>query len=198
MAEVPDNDILVARARKGDLDALEGLYRTYERQVHRIASRLCRRPEDAEEVVQETFMEVVRSIGKFRGDSPVGHWMGKIAASKALSRLRTLGGRRGEESLDEGWDTGEQVLPPDPFTSRPGVVQVQLDVKAALSRLSDTSRAVVWLHDVEGYTHEEIGELMGKTESFSKSQLARAYDKLREALGAAVPSAGESEACTQA
>ncbi len=197
-ADVPDNDILVARARKGDLDALEGLYRSHERAVFRIASRLCRRPEDAEEVVQETFMELVRSIRSFRGDSPVGHWLGRIAASKALTRLRALGVRRGEESLDEGWEMGEQRLLPDPFTSRPGAVLAQIDLEAALDRLSDTSRAVVWLHDVEGYTHDEIAKLMGKTESFSKSQLARAHDRLRAALGATAVPTGESQACTRA
>jgi RNA polymerase sigma-70 factor (ECF subfamily) len=58
-----------------------------------------------------------------------------------------------------------------------------MDLEAALERLSETSRAVVWLHDVEGYTHEEIAGMMGKTPSFSKSQLARAHQRLRRWLG---------------
>jgi RNA polymerase sigma factor (sigma-70 family) len=58
-----------------------------------------------------------------------------------------------------------------------------MDLETALQRLSDTARSVVWLHDVEGYTHEEIAEMMGKTTSFSKSQLARAHAKLRAWLG---------------
>jgi RNA polymerase sigma-70 factor (ECF subfamily) len=60
---------------------------------------------------------------------------------------------------------------------------LRMDLEAALERLSETSRAVVWLHDVEGYTHEEIAEMMGKTPSFSKSQLARAHARLRRWLG---------------
>ena len=60
---------------------------------------------------------------------------------------------------------------------------LRMDLEAALERLSETSRAVVWLHDVEGYTHDEIANLMGKTPSFSKSQLARAHQRLRRWLG---------------
>jgi RNA polymerase sigma-70 factor (ECF subfamily) len=60
---------------------------------------------------------------------------------------------------------------------------LRMDLEAALERLSETSRAVVWLHDVEGYTHEEIAGMMGKTPSFSKSQLARAHHRLRRWLG---------------
>ena len=66
---------------------------------------------------------------------------------------------------------------------RDGDVGLQMDLEAALSKLSETSRAAVWLHDVEGYTHEEIAELMGKTVSFSKSQLSRAHARLRALLG---------------
>jgi RNA polymerase sigma-70 factor (ECF subfamily) len=65
-------------------------------------------------------------------------------------------------------------------------VPLRMDLEAALERLPERSRAVVWLHDVEGYTHEEIAELMGMTTSFSKSQLARAHDRLRRWLGAGV------------
>ena len=59
---------------------------------------------------------------------------------------------------------------------------LRMDLEAALTKLGDTTRAVVWLHDVEGYTHEDIGEMMGKSVSFSKSQLARAHQKLRTML----------------
>ena len=67
--------------------------------------------------------------------------------------------------------------------SRAGSHALRMDLESALARLSETSRAVVWLHDVEGYTHEEIATQMGKTVSFSKSQLARAHQRLRLWLG---------------
>jgi RNA polymerase sigma-70 factor (ECF subfamily) len=64
---------------------------------------------------------------------------------------------------------------------------LRLDLETAMSRLSDTARAVVWLHDVEGYTHEDIAEMMGKSVSFSKSQLARAHKRLRTWLQEGAP-----------
>ena len=164
---------LVARARAGDLSALEQLYRTYERPVYTLARRLTRSPEDAEDVLQETFLEVCRSLKQWRGDGSLWGWIRTIAASKALMRYR-------REKLRE-WEPLEENV-----VQRENDVPLQMDLEAALARLPDRSRAVVWLHDVEGYTHEEIAELMGMTTSFSKSQLARAHERLRRWLGAGV------------
>jgi RNA polymerase sigma factor (sigma-70 family) len=161
---------LVARARAGDLSALEQLCRTYEGPVYTLARRLTRTAEDAEDVLQETLLEVCRSLKQWRGEGTLWGWVRKIAASKALMRYR-------REKLRE-WE------PLDDTASRQAVdVPLRMDLEAALARLPERSRAVVWLHDVEGYTHEEIAELMGMTISFSKSQLARAHDRLRQWLG---------------
>jgi len=164
---------LVARARAGDMGALEQLYRAHERGVYTLARRLTKTAEDAEDVLQETFLEVCRSLGSWRGDGSLWGWIRTIAASKALMRYRREK-VRAADSLDE---TGE------PEGGTYVDVPLRMDLEAALERLSEKSRAVVWLHDVEGYTHEEIAELMGMTTSFSKSQLARAHKKLREWLG---------------
>jgi len=168
---------LVARARAGDFAALERLYRTYERPVYTLARRLTKSPEDAEDVLQETFLEVCRSLRQWRGEGSLWGWIRTIAASKALMRYR-------REKLRE-WEPLEE----DVAGARGGKeedVPLRMDLEAALGRLPERSRAVVWLHDVEGYTHEEIAELMGMTTSFSKSQLARAHDRLRRWLGTGV------------
>jgi RNA polymerase sigma factor (sigma-70 family) len=164
---------LVARARAGDLTALEHLYRVYEGPVYTLARRLTRTEEDAEDVLQDTFLEVCRSLKQWRGDGSLWGWIRSIAASKALMRYR-------REKLRE-WEPLDRDVP-----ERGGDVPLQMDLETALGRLSERSRAVVWLHDVEGYTHEEIAELMGMTASFSKSQLARAHERLRRWLGSAV------------
>ena len=164
-------DLLVARARSGDLEALEALYRAFETPVYNLALRMLRNPEDAEDVLQETFLEVVRSIKQYRGEGHLWGWIKRIAASKALMRIRR-NAVRATEQLDEESAAGPQ----------PVGVPVWIDLERAFERLSETSRAVVWLHDVEGYTHEEIAEQMGKTVSFSKSQLARAHARLRGML----------------
>ncbi len=168
------DDVAIQRAKTGDLSALEGVYRAYQGMVYTMARRICRTAEDAEDVLQETFVEVCRSIRRFRGGEPgsLTAWIKKVAASKALMRVRYEKYRQTDE-LHEGTGGGER----DQDTS------LQLDLETALSRLSDTARAVVWLHDVEGYKHEEIAELMEKTVSFSKSQLSRAHVRLRMWLG---------------
>lgn len=165
----------IQRAKTGDVEALERLYRAYEGTVYTLARRMCRAPEDAEEVLQETFLEICRSIKKFRGTAPgmLTAWVKRVTASKALIRIR-YDKYREVEALDEdgGWAGRRDVD-----------VGLRMDLEAALTHLSETSRAVVWLHDVEGYTHEEIAELMGKSVSFSKSQLSRAHARLRRMLG---------------
>ncbi|PYP50126.1 MAG: RNA polymerase subunit sigma-24 [Gemmatimonadetes bacterium] len=164
-------DILVARAKSGDLEALEALYRAFETPVYNLAFRMLRSPEDAEDVLQETFLEVVRSIKQYRAEGHLWGWVRQIAASKALMRIRRNQVRATDELHEEA-------------AAGPGgsAIPARIDLERAFERLSETSRAVVWLHDVEGYTHEEIAEQMGKTVSFSKSQLARAHARLRGML----------------
>ena len=165
---------LVARARAGDHGALEHLYRAYERGVYALARRLTPTAEDAEDVLQETFLEVYRSVGSWRGDGSLWGWIRTIAASKALMRFRREKLRAGEPLYEDAAESAGTDVP------------LRMDLERALGRLPERSRAVVWMHDVEGYTHEEIASLMGMTTSFSKSQLARAHDKLRRWLGEGV------------
>jgi len=175
----PSEELLISRARGGDWEALESLYRAYQAPVFSLAWRLCRSREDAEDVLQETFIEVARSIGAYRGDGPLIAWIKRIAASKALMRLR-----KDKRTAADPLPDSDDLLPAPP--AAPPAARV--DLERALTQLSATARAVVWLHDVEGYTHDQIAAAMGKTASFSKSQLARAHVRLRERLGAEAPS----------
>jgi len=165
------DETLLPLARRGDPKAQEALYRAYQAQVYGLARRICRTREDAEDVLQETFLEVFRSIGQYRGDGSLWAWVRTIASSKALMRLR----RNKYRDTDE--------LNDDVAMPRREDTGLRMDLEAALERLSDTARAVVWLHDVEGYTHDEIATMMNRTVSFSKSQLARAHARLRLWLG---------------
>lgn len=175
---VSSDEVLVRRAKAGDLEALERVYRSYQGQVYSLARRLTRSAEDAEDVAQETFVEVLRSLHKFRGDGPLVAWIKKVAASKALMKIRRRRSRPATEEFDEtrpAAGAGDGWLP----ARKEGAAFERPDLESALGMLGDTARAVVWLHDVEGYTHDEIAAMMGKTISFSKSQLARAHIKLR-------------------
>ena len=181
-ADIKIDPAIVRRAAGGDARAHEILYRAFAAPVYSLALRFTRVPAQAEDLTQETFIEIMRSIGGFRGEAAIGSWIRRIAVSKALMFLRSAWTARGQ-SLDDDWD---DTTPGDVAThgvsARPDDA---LDLDAALASLPAVSRAVVWLHDVEGFTHKEIAVLMGKTESFSKSQLSRAYSRLRPMLDAA-------------
>jgi RNA polymerase sigma-70 factor (ECF subfamily) len=168
---LPDADAVIARAKRGDPVALEQVYRAYSTPAYNLARRICRTTEDAEDVLQETFFEVCRSIRNYRGDGSLWGWIRTITSSKALMRLRRNKYRDTDELVDD-------IAP-----ARSSSPALKMDLENALDRLTDTARAVVWLHDAEGFTHEEIAMQMGKTTSFSKSQLARAHARLRVWLG---------------
>ena len=180
-ADIQIDPAIIRRAARGDARAHEILYRAFATPVYSMCLRFTRVPAHAEDLVQETFVEVMRSIGGFRGEGAIGSWIRRIAVTKALMFLRSAWTSRGQ-SLADDWD---DLTPADAanhgVSSHPDDA---LDLEAALASLPSISRAVVWLHDVEGFTHKEIATLMGKTESFSKSQLSRAYQRLRPVLGA--------------
>jgi RNA polymerase sigma-70 factor (ECF subfamily) len=189
-----DKDIdpgIVRRAARGDARAHEIIYRAFAPAVYSLCLRFTRVPAHAEDLLQDTFLEVMRSIPGYRGEAPLGSWIRRIAVTKALMFLRSAWHSRGQ-GLDEDW---EDMVPGRPeslgISAHPDHA---LDLDAALASLSPVARAVVWLHDVEGFTHREIAEFMGKTESFSKSQLSRAYQRLRPLLEAETAAAAEGGA----
>jgi RNA polymerase sigma-70 factor (ECF subfamily) len=188
-ADIKIDPAIVGRAARGDARAHEIIYRAFATPVYSICLRFTRSPAQAEDLVQETFMEVMRSIAGFRGEAALGSWIRRIAVSKALMFLRSAWTAR-SQSLGENWD---DVIAGDAISH--GVSRhpdEAMDLDAALQNLPAVSRTIVWLHDVEGFTHKEIAKLMGRSESFSKSQLSRAYQRLRPLL-----SCGDSESAAR-
>jgi RNA polymerase sigma-70 factor (ECF subfamily) len=178
-ADIQIDPAIIKRAAAGDARAHEIIYRAFATPVYSICLRFTKIPTQAEDMVQETFIEIMRSIAAFRGEAALGSWIRRIAVTKSLMYLRSAWTKRGQ-SLSDDWDditAGEPVS--HGISSHPDDA---IDLDAALANLGDVSRAVVWLHDVEGFTHKEIAGLMGKSESFSKSQLSRAYLRLRPML----------------
>jgi RNA polymerase sigma factor (sigma-70 family) len=172
---IPEIDAsVIAAARAGDSRAHAELYERFAPLVYTLARRMLVSQALAEDVLQETFVEVLTKLDSFRGDAGFGYWVRKIAVNKCLMHLRSswVARRSGEE-------------PPEQAVSDDGAARLESRavLESALAELSPVARAVVWLHDVEGYTHREIAETMGKTTSFSKSQLARAHERLRVLLG---------------
>lgn len=156
-------------ARAGDPAAHALLYERFAPMVFTVARRLLASTSIAEDVLQDTFVEVIRGIAAFREEAAIAGWIKRIAVNKALSQLRS------------GWwsrraDGDPEVLG-DPC--RANAAEVELELVRLLESLPGTTRAVVWLHDAEGYTHAEIAKLMGRSVSFSKTQLSRAHERLR-------------------
>ena len=175
---------VLARAKRGDRAAHAELYALLATPVFTLARRMLASKALAEDVLQETFVEVLCKIEHFRGDADVGTWIKRIAINKCLMHVRSSWiARRGpfdEEAVGE---------------ARSVALDDRLALERALDQVPDVARAVVWLHDVEGYTHAEIGGLMGRTTSFSKSQLARAHERLRTLLEGSAK-AKETNLCT--
>jgi RNA polymerase sigma-70 factor (ECF subfamily) len=175
----------VARARRGDRAAHAELYTLFAGPVFTLARRMLASKALAEDVLQETFVEVICKIDGFRGEAEVGTWIKRIAINKCLMHVRS------------SWVSRRGMSDEEPIGEHGGGALDQVALERALDRVPDVARAVVWLHDVEGYTHAEIGQLMGRTASFSKSQLARAHEQLRSLLdGTEVES--ETNLCTTA
>ena len=167
-------DDLLTRARQGDRAAQSEIYERFEKPVFTLAFRLCQSHDEAQDAMQDCFLNVFRRLHQFKGTSPFWGWLRQVAINTTLQRLRqkkrfslrfVFGGEAQEHTHAVSANSGDQ-----------------LDLSQALRALSPTARSVVWLHDVEGLTHGEIAESMGKSVSFSKSQLARAHKRLREHL----------------
>jgi RNA polymerase sigma factor (sigma-70 family) len=179
--DVPD--ALLALLRQGDRAAFEQVYRWFERPVFNLALRMCGDREQAAEVLQDTMLKVLDRIGDFRGygsstdsRSPFWGWLRQIAINESLMALRR--NRRGGEMLD----IADGPEPVDDITPPPAAAADAARMQRALDALPATTRAVLWLYHAEGYTHEEIAELMQRTPSFSKSQLSRGSRRLRALL----------------
>jgi RNA polymerase sigma-70 factor (ECF subfamily) len=182
-ADIQIDPGIVKRAARGDVRAHEIIYRAFASPVYSMCLRFTRVPAHAEDLVQETFVEVIRKISAFRGEAPLGSWIRRIAVTKSLMFLRSAWHKRGQSHDDDFEDITAGRPESHGISSHP---EHAIDLDAALASLPSVSRAVVWLHDVEGFTHKEIAGLMGKTESFSKSQLSRAYQRLRPLLAVEV------------
>jgi RNA polymerase sigma factor (sigma-70 family) len=172
---------VLSAACGGDTRAQETIYRSFQRPVYSLIRRLISRPAIADELFQETFIEVLRSLRSYSGEGAFGGWVRAIAVNKCLMYLRSPWHRSfAYLDADENEPIADTLID---AASGPDVqVQASADVGHAMASLPPLTRTVVWLHDVEGYTHGEIARLMGRTVSFSKSQLARAHQRLRELL----------------
>jgi RNA polymerase sigma factor (sigma-70 family) len=162
----------LAAARQGDRAARAMLYQAVAGGAFAVIRRIVRQRALAEDLLQDAMVAMFEHLDQYRGEAPFGAWVQRIAVSRALMALRSPW-QRLRVAL-ESFADAESVLPP---AAEPRIAEL-IDAEQALLALAPQARTVVWLYEVEGWSHEEIAAAFGKTVSFSKSQLARALTKL--------------------
>ena len=180
-APAPQDD--AARAARGDRRAFERLYRANVDRVFSLCARMVADRARAEELTQDVFVRVWEKLGQFRGESAFSTWIHRLAVNVVLNDRKSA--RRHDSRIDSGIEDVDTL----PHRRTRGVDSdaspgLSMDLASAIDALPPGARNVFVLHDVEGYTHEEIGGMLGVTSGGCKAQLHRARMLLREALNA--------------
>jgi len=174
------SDTELARAvAAGDSDAFEKLYEQHHRRVYSLCLRMLGGVQQAEDLTQEVFLQVFRKIGSFRGDSAFTTWLHRLTVNQVLMHFRKRGVKL-EHTSEEG-DFSSVVETPLQSTRRISMVD-RIALERAISELPPGYRTVFVLHDVEGFTHDEIARLLGIAEGTSKAQLFKARRTMRALL----------------
>jgi len=180
------DDELVKRAQQNDYESFEELVRRYEKKIYGHTIRMLGNKEDAEDVLQETFLNAFRALGSFRGDSSFSTWIYRIATNNALMKIRKAGRTYTEFA--------EEIPPPEMMRDRPyswfeqnpreAFLEKELveTLNKAVNELPEKYRAIFLLRDVEGFSTQRAAEVLGISESAAKSRLHRARMYLREFL----------------
>ena len=173
-AEIHLDSGIARGLQRGDRRAQAVAYRLLSPTVMGMAVRILQDEGLAQEVVQDTFVELIDKAATLKDPDAVVAWVRRVAVNHCYMRLRSPWHKR-----RSGEDSGPEQLD---HTSDGERLEGYRDIERALGVLPPETRLVIWLHDVEGYTHQEIGQLTGQTASYSKSQLARGYTKLSQML----------------
>jgi RNA polymerase sigma factor (sigma-70 family) len=160
---------LIEECRKGNSRAQFRLYNQYSKAMYNLAYRMLNNREDAEDILQEVFVECFRNLDAFRFESTFGAWLKKILINKCINQLKR---KKVDLTLCEN-------LPIDIYEEETEEVYDTRKIFNGIEKLPDGYRVILTLYLLEGYDHSEIAQILGITESTSKSQYSRAKEKLR-------------------
>jgi RNA polymerase sigma factor (sigma-70 family) len=166
------NAPLIEECRKGNNKAQFRLYNQYSKAMYNLAYRILNHREDAEDILQEAFVECFRNINSFRFESTFGAWLKKIVVNKCINHIN-------KKKIDL---TLCDTLPSDIYEEDEEVIYDTGKIFKGIEKLPDGYRIILTLYLLEGYDHSEISQILGITESTSKSQYSRAKEKLRSIL----------------
>jgi RNA polymerase sigma-70 factor, ECF subfamily len=181
-----DSDLdLVKRAQRGDSDAFASLFHAHKARIYSVCLRMTNNTAEAEDLTQDAFLQVFRKLCTFRGDSALSTWLYRIAVNTVLMHFRKKALR--QISLDEPYNQDARLVRRE-YGSRDGRLTGSVDriaLTRAIKELPAGYRTIFLLHEVEGYEHQEIAELLDCSVGNSKSQLHKAKLRIRELLGQA-------------
>ena len=169
-----DIDATVRRAQQGDVDAFEAIYRAHAAAVFKLCRRMVADEREARELTQDVFVRAWERLTQFRGQSAIGTWLHRVAVNIVLLHLRTAK-RESLQLLDADDDEA-------PVFANDASIHARLDMEAALARLPAGARTVFVLHDVEGFSHDEIAQMTGLASGTVRAQLWRARRALMRLL----------------
>jgi RNA polymerase sigma-70 factor, ECF subfamily len=176
---------LIARAQNGEESAFEALFHVYKRRIYLLCLRMIGNAAEAEELMQEAFLQLFRKIKTFRGEAAFSTWLHRVAMNISLMRLRKR--KLKNISMENGDDHDKEDRPERQYgsvdLSLTGLVD-RVSLEVAIAKLPQGYKRVFELHDVLGYEHNEIAEMLGFSVGNSKSQLHKARLRLRKLLGA--------------
>lgn len=185
---------LVRRAQQGDSDAFASLFHAHKARIYSICLRMTNNTAEAEDLTQDAFMQVFRKLATFRGDSALSTWLYRIAVNTVLMHFRKKALR--QVSLDEPYNQDARQVRRE-YGSKDDRLSGCVDriaLTRAIRELPDGYRTIFLLHEVEGYEHQEIAELLDCSVGNSKSQLHKAKLRIRELLGHARAETPEKQA----
>jgi RNA polymerase sigma-70 factor (ECF subfamily) len=173
---------LIERAKQGDAEAFEALYNLHKRRVYSLCLRMTANTAAAEDLTQEAFLQLFRKIGTFRGESAFSTWLHRMAVNVVLMQLRKK--NLPVVPLEDTMESEEEAPRKEPGADDPRLAGSidRMQLQKSIEALPPGYRMIFLLHDVEGYEHNEIAEMVGCSIGNSKSQLHKARMKLREFL----------------
>ena len=183
--QIQVSDEVLRKAMRGDREAHTVLYQTYSSAVYTLAYGICGNQQCAEDVLHNTYIKLIGKLSSFEGRAPLGMWLRQMAVNESLMYLRKHKKHKAVISSDE-FDFVEEYADVDADCAYPAAatdfaikLDNQADMQCLLRKLPEDIRLVLWLKEVEGYTHNEIASLVNKTPSYSKSVVSRALKFLR-------------------
>ena len=173
---------LISRAAKGDASAFNELLGLHEKKMYAVCLRMCANQEDAQDCLQEAMLRIYRSISGFKGQSSFSTWIYRVAMNTCLDELRKKKNKQAaslDSLLDTGWSPSDDYDTPEHHAIEG---ERKKAIRTAISELPDDMRSAIVLRDIEGFSYEEISEMLGINVGTIKSRISRGREKLREKI----------------